>query len=140
MKVAPALAASSAWLAEKQSVTLTIVPSPVSFLQVLRPSIVSGTLTAILSAIFRRISASRIIPSWSSATTSAETGPETIPQISFTTSRKSRPDLWIEAGIGGDAVEQPGLGQLGDLGGVGGVDEELHGAGRLWCERLTLRA
>ena len=39
MKVAPALAASSAWLAEKHKVTLTIVPSPVSFLQVLSPSI-----------------------------------------------------------------------------------------------------
>src|SRR3546814_5763203 len=43
-KVAPALAASSAWFAEKQSVTLTIVPSPVSALQVLSPSMVSGTL------------------------------------------------------------------------------------------------
>ena len=56
-------------------VTLTIVPSAVSALQVLRPSGVSGTLIAILSAIFRSTSASRIIPSWSSATTSAETGP-----------------------------------------------------------------
>ena len=99
MKVAPALAASRAWLAEKQSVTLTIVPSEVSFLQVLRPSTVSGTLTAILSAIFRNISASRIIPSWSSATTSAETGPSTMPQISRTTSRKSRPALWIKEGL-----------------------------------------
>src|SRR3546814_16404497 len=42
-KVAPALAASSAWFAEKQSVTLTIVHSPVSALQVLSPSMVSGT-------------------------------------------------------------------------------------------------
>ena len=43
--VAPALAASSAWLAEKHSVTLTMVPSPVSALHALRPSSVSGTLT-----------------------------------------------------------------------------------------------
>ena len=60
-KVAPALAASSAWLAEKHSVTLTIVPSPVSFLQVLSPSIVSGTLMQTLSAILRSVSASFII-------------------------------------------------------------------------------
>ena len=126
MKVAPALAASRAWLAEKQRVTLTIVPSAVSFLQVLSPSTVSGTLTAILSAIFRRISASRIIPSWSSATTSAETGPSTMPQISFTTSRKSRPRLVDQGGVGGDAVEQAGLGQVLDVGGVGGVGEEFH--------------
>src|SRR4051812_25929281 len=52
-----------------------------------------------LSAILRRISASRIIPSWSNATTSAETGPATIPQISLTTSRKSRPALWTSEGL-----------------------------------------
>ena len=62
MKVAPALAASNAWFAEKQSVTLTIVPSTVSALQVLRPSMVSGTLIAILSAIFRSVCASFIMP------------------------------------------------------------------------------
>ena len=44
-------------MAEKQSVTLTIVPSPVSALHALRPSIVSGSLTAMLLAIFRTISA-----------------------------------------------------------------------------------
>ena len=48
--------------AEKHKVTLTIVPSLVSALQVLRPSAVSGTLIAILSAIFRSTSASRIMP------------------------------------------------------------------------------
>ena len=63
MKVAPALAASSACGAEKQSVTLTMVPSSVSALQAFSPSQVSGTLTATLSAIFRRIAASRIMPS-----------------------------------------------------------------------------
>jgi hypothetical protein len=44
-------------------VTLTIVPSPVSALHALSPAGVSGTLIAILSAIFRSTSASRIIPS-----------------------------------------------------------------------------
>ena len=31
-----------------------------------------------------------------------------------------------QRGIGGDAVEQPGLGQVADVGGVGGVGEEFH--------------
>ena len=60
-QLAPAFAASNAWAAEKQSVTLTIVPSSVSALQVRNPSGVSGTLMTILSAILRRTSASRII-------------------------------------------------------------------------------
>src|SRR3546814_7955343 len=77
----------------KQSVTLTIVPSSVSALQVFRPSIVSGTLIATLSAILRRISASFIIVSWSSATTSAETGPEVIEQISATRSEEHTSEL-----------------------------------------------
>ncbi len=50
MKLAPALAASSACAAEKHSVTLTIVPSLVSVRHVLSPSGVSGTLTATLRA------------------------------------------------------------------------------------------
>src|SRR5205085_7439578 len=75
------------------------VPSEVSALQVVKPSTVSGTFTATLSAILRTISASRIIPSWSSATTSAAPGPSTIPQISSTTSRKLRPALWISDGL-----------------------------------------
>jgi hypothetical protein len=51
MKVAPALAASSAWLAEKQSVTLTIRPSSAKTLQARSPSQVSGTLMAMLPAM-----------------------------------------------------------------------------------------
>jgi hypothetical protein len=86
-------------LAVKHKVTLTIVPSPVSALQALSPSRVSGTLIAMLSAIFRSTSASRIISECVVATTSAETGPVTIPQISRTTSRKSRPALWISDGL-----------------------------------------
>ena len=51
MKVAPALAASRAWLAEKQSVTLTFRPSCLSARQALNPSQVDGTLTATLAAM-----------------------------------------------------------------------------------------
>src|SRR3546814_10487809 len=74
-------------------------PSLESALQVLRPSIVRGTLIATLSAIFRRIAASFIIVSWSSATTSADTGPSTMPQLSSTTSTNLRPDLWLKVGL-----------------------------------------
>ena len=63
MKVAPALAARSAWFAEKQSVTLTIRPSPVSVRQARRPSQVSGTLTAMLAASCASLRPSSIISS-----------------------------------------------------------------------------
>ena len=53
--------------------------------------------------------------------------PVTTPAISRTTSRKSRPDLWIRRRVGGDAVEQAGLGQFADFGDFGGVGEEFHG-------------
>src|SRR5690606_13627134 len=99
MKVAPAFAASRAWLAEKQSVTLTMRPSEVSALQALRPSMVRGTLMAMLSAILERMSASRIISLNSTAVTSAETGPSTISQISLVTSRIGRPDFMISEGL-----------------------------------------
>src|SRR3546814_13022915 len=95
MNVAPVLAASSARLAEKQSVTFTMQPSLESALQVLRPSIVRGTLIATLSAIFRRIAASFTIVSLSIAQTSADTGSSSMPQISSTTTTNLLPDLWI---------------------------------------------
>ncbi len=99
MKVAPALAASSAWLAEKQSVTLTSLPSERIALQALRPSSVSGTLMQILSAILASTLASFIISEYSVAVTSAETGPATMSQISLVTSAILRPDLRISDGL-----------------------------------------
>jgi hypothetical protein len=99
MNVAPAFAASSAWFAEKQSVTFTIVPSPVSTLQAFRPSQVKGTFTAMFFAIFASLRPSAIMVSESSAVTSALTGPSTVPQISSTTSRKLRPDFAISDGF-----------------------------------------
>ena len=36
-----------------------------------------------------------------------------------------------EARIGGDSVEQPGVGKLADFGDFGGVGEEFHDAGGL---------
>ncbi|KAI1692342.1 hypothetical protein DdX_21300 [Ditylenchus destructor] len=136
-KVAPALAASSAWFAEKQRVTFTIVPSSVSALQVLRPSIVSGTLTATLSAIFRTTSASRIMPSWSSATTSAETGPSTILQNLGHHFQEVAPRLVDQRGVGGDAVEQPRLRQLANVVGIGGYRQRTSWRGLL-CKCVTV--
>ena len=63
MKVAPALAARSAWLAEKQSVTLTMRPSSERARQALSPSQVSGTLTAMFGASWASLRPSAIMPS-----------------------------------------------------------------------------
>ena len=83
MKLAPALAASSAWLAEKHSVTLTRRPSERIALQAFSPSSVSGTLMQILSAIFGEHLGLRHHLRISVAATSAETGPSTMSQISL---------------------------------------------------------
>ena len=99
MKVAPALAASSAWLAEKHKVTLTIVPSSDSVRQALSPSQVSGTFTATFRAILASFRPSAIIASTSVAATSALTGPGTISQISAMICRKLRPDFAISDGL-----------------------------------------
>src|SRR5665213_680618 len=99
MKVAPALAASSACTAEKHKVTLTMVPSSRSALQVFSPSIVIGTLTATFFAILARRRPSANWVAWSLAVTSALTGPGTMPQISRIASLKSRPDFAISDGL-----------------------------------------
>ena len=99
MYVAPALAASSAWLALKHSVTLTGVPSLVRALQALRPSQVSGTFTVTLPAILASRRPSLSMPSKSVAATSAETGPSTTAQISRTVSLKSLPVLATSEGL-----------------------------------------
>jgi len=99
MKLAPALAASSAWAAEKHKVTLTIVPSPASARQVFSPSGVSGTLTATLRASFASARPSASMVGWSVAVTSALTGPGTMAQMSRTTSRKLRPVFATKLGL-----------------------------------------
>ena len=99
MKLAPAFAARIACAGEKQSVTLTLWPSDAKALQAVRPSQVKGTLIAMFGAILASFSPSVIICLASVATTSAETGPETMSQISFVTSRMSRPDFRISEGL-----------------------------------------
>src|SRR5690242_3873609 len=99
MKVASALAASSAWAAEKQRVTLTMMPSDRSALQVLSPSGVRGTLTATFLAILASFLPSSSIVLWSVDTVSALTGPGTMAQISLITSSRGRPDFMISEGL-----------------------------------------
>src|SRR5690606_14638007 len=100
MKDAPALAASKAWLAEKQSVTLTMRFISVRMVrQAFNPSSVSGTLMQMFGAILASALASFIIWLYSVATTSAETGPLTIEQISFVTLVMLPPDFRIRDGL-----------------------------------------
>src|SRR5881628_2224534 len=79
---APALAARRAWLGEKHSVTLTLIPSVASVLQAFKPSGISGTLTTMFLWILARSLPSLIIASASTLTTSALIGPSTMVQIS----------------------------------------------------------
>ena len=70
-----------------------------NILQASRPAHVKGTLTATLSAILLSAKPSAIIPSASTAVTSALTGPEIILHISAITSLKFFPDLAIMEGF-----------------------------------------
>ena len=79
--MAPAPAASSAWLAEKTRVMLTGMPSAVSAWVAARPCSQNGTLTVTCSCSSRSARPSATIPSGSAETTSAETGPPTRSQI-----------------------------------------------------------
>src|SRR3954470_499674 len=99
MYVAPALAASSAWVAEKHSVTLVLMPSLVHVRTAFMPSASIGILTTMLlrSAAYSR--ASRIISSHVVPTTSADTGPFTMSQISSRTSLNLRPVLATSDGL-----------------------------------------
>jgi len=71
-------------------VTLVLIPAAESRRTATIPSSSIGIFTTILSAILARDVPSFTMPSVSTATTSAETGPSTSEQISFSTSRGSR--------------------------------------------------
>src|SRR2546426_10892632 len=80
-KLAPALAASSAWGAEKTSVMLIRMPAPLRIFVAFRPSTVHGHFTTMFLWTPAQCRPSRTIPSASVATTSAEMGPFTVSQI-----------------------------------------------------------
>ena len=96
---APALAANSACVGEKQSVTFTRMPSDVSRLVALIPSGISGHLTTMFLWILASSRPSFTIASASTLTTSALIGPSTMPQTSRSTSRKLRPSFATNDGL-----------------------------------------
>ena len=127
---APAFAARRPWLAVKISVQFVLIPSSAKRLIASRPSSLIGTLTTMFGASFAKWRPSSSIPSTSSATTSAETGPGVIVQISWRIVLVARAaDLGEERRVGRDAVEDAPAGGGPDLFDVGGVEEDLHRAG-----------
>ena len=79
--VAPASAVISAWVGLKTSVMLIGMPSLDSLRVASRPASQNGTLTTMCSCSVRSAWPSRIIPSTSRDTTSADVGPSTRSQI-----------------------------------------------------------
>ncbi len=82
-KVAPALAASSAWFGREAQRHIGLVAVRGQRLAGLRPSSVSGSLMQILSRSSKARPLPFIIALYSVAVTSAETGPSTIRRISW---------------------------------------------------------
>src|SRR6266446_2609641 len=100
MYVAPAFAERSAWVAEKQSVWLTRIPSLDRCLTALSPSLVRGHLTTAFGATWASSLPSLTMPSKSVATTSRLTSPgATMEQISSTSGRKGRFSLAMSEGL-----------------------------------------
>src|SRR5882724_1856594 len=99
MYTAPAFAESRACGAEKQSVWLTRMPSPLRYFTALIPSLVSGHLTTTLGATCTSSLPSFTMPSKSVATTSRLTSPGTTLQISSTSGRKGRFSLAMSEGF-----------------------------------------
>ena len=99
--VAPALAARSAWLAEKIRVTFVLIPSEERTLTAFSPSVVIGILTTMFGWIEAISRPSLIMPSASVvvAFTSPLIGPSTIEVISLITSVKSLPSFAIKDGF-----------------------------------------
>src|SRR2546428_8168019 len=87
---APAFAAIRHCTLEKHSVTLVLMPASARRRTATIPASSIGIFTTMLSAILASSLPSRTMPSASTATTSADTGPSTREQISLRTSRGSK--------------------------------------------------
>ncbi len=98
-KYAPALAASIACAAEKHSVTFTRMPSLLSAEQASMPSRIRGTFTITFLWILASSRPSEIIAFASTETTSALTGPSTMPQMAAICSLIGLPSLAIRLGL-----------------------------------------
>ena len=123
---APTLAAISACVAEKISVTLTRMPSPASALIALTPSRVNGTFTTTCSSIFASSRPSAIMPGASVATTSALTGPCTSAADLLDDRARVAALLRQERRIGRDAVDDAERHERLDVAQIAGVDEDFH--------------
>ena len=87
------MAASNPWFVLKIKVQLVLIPSSANREIASRPFSLIATLTTMFGASFAKCRPSASIPSTSSATTSAETGPEVILQISLRRSSYEPPTL-----------------------------------------------
>src|SRR5438105_8652956 len=97
--VAPAFATSSAWLGEKHSVMLTLIPCPLRHLHAFTPSRVIGSFTTTCSCQLANSWPSRHIVPESVPTTSTLTGPPTILQISRIAGLNGLPSLTMSDGL-----------------------------------------
>src|SRR5437899_2358288 len=128
--VAPALAAMRHCMLEKQSVTLVRMPSLARRRTATMPASIIGIFTTMLSAILASSWPSRTIASVSTATTSAETGPYQGADLLEDVAGVQVTRLFREQrGVGGDPVDQPGLGRPADVLEARGIEKELHGSG-----------
>src|SRR5438445_69906 len=124
---APAFAAMRHCTLEKHSVTFARIPSAASRRTATIPASIIGILTTMLSAILARSFPSFTIPSVSSATTSADTGPSTRTDLLQHVPGVEIPRLLRqERRVGRDAVDQAGLGRPTDVFETRGIEEELH--------------
>src|SRR6184192_216196 len=96
---APALATSSAWLGEKHSVMLILIPCPLRHLHAFTPSRVVGSFTTTCSFQPAKSWPSRHMAPASVPTTSTLTGPPTILQISSTVGLNGLPSLAMSVGL-----------------------------------------
>ena len=140
MKVAPALAASSAWLAEKHSVTLTLRPSAGQRLAGLQAVAGQRHLDAEFSAIFgkdRRFAHHAVIVGRGHfgrdrTVDDAADFRDHLDDVAA--------GLEDQRGIGGDAVQQAQVVEFADILDVGGIDKEFHGCSPSQVRALALRA
>ena len=127
MKVAPALAASSAWLALKQSVTLTLCPSLAERAAGLQPvpgerhldGDILGDRRELGAFLHHAVEIGR-------GDLGRDRARDDVADLGDHVVHRP-PGLHDERGVGGDAVEKAGLVELADFGDIGRIDKELHG-------------
>ena len=126
--MAPALAASSPWLAVKISVQLVLMPSSAKRLIASRPFSLIGTLTTMFGASFAKCAALLEHPVDVVGDDLGRDRTRRDPADLLEDLVVRAADLGVERRVRGDAVEHAPAGGGADLFDVGGVEEDLHGA------------